>query len=200
MANLPGPYEVEFTIAGFTAPVREHKIRMSCAVLGNPVAGTLPTAILVQKSGGGSAALNVVVDQAWSFLRQFFNTGISASGYQLWKYVTGTHAKNFIATGSVTNPAGTGAGSTVAAQQQTLTFRSASGGILKTVLLDVVKTGDTRSALVPNGSGNSAQKWAAYLLSVDNFNLAADDSYPVDALFDSRGQNERIWRKVFRGT
>jgi len=198
MPNLPGPYEVEFTITGFTSPVREHKIRLSCAVLGNPAPGTLPTAITVQKAGGATASLDVVVNQAWSFLRQFWPNVINCSGYQLWKYVTGTYGKNFIAAGAVTTPIGTGATSTVA-HQTTLTFRSANGGIMKSVFLETTNTGSTQVALVPNGAGNINQKWAAYVLSVDNFWLAADDAYPVVALRQSLGENERIWRKVFRG-
>jgi hypothetical protein len=28
--------------------------------------------------------------------------------------------------------------------------------------------------------------------------LGRDDSYPVAAMRDSRGQNEKIWRKIYR--
>lgn len=199
MANFPGPYEIEFTIVGFTSPVREHKIRMNVAAIGSPAAGALPTAITLQKAGGGTATLDVVANQAWSFLRQFWPASISCVGYEFWKYVTGTYAKNFISTGTLTTPAGT-AGGLTAKHQVTLSFRSANGGILKSVFLETVLTGDTQTALVPNGAGNVAQKWAAYVLSADGVSLAADDAYPIVALRDSRGENERLFRKIFRGT
>lgn len=199
MPNYPGPYEIEFTLDGWTSPVRSHKIRLNVAAVGTPAPGTLPTAITIQKSGGGTATLDAVANQAWSFLRQFFAASIQATGYTFWRYVTGTHAKNFVATGTLSTPAGTGAGITVK-HQTTLTFRSANGGILKTVLLETALTGDTQLPLVPNAAGTAPQRWAAYLLSADNPVLAADDAYPILALRDSRGENERIFRKIFRGT
>lgn len=200
MPNLPGPYEIEFTVEGYTAPVRSHKIRLSVVATGSPAAGTLPALVNIQKAGGATATLQVVADQAWSFLRQFFNTGLNCSGFTLWKYVTGTLGKDFISAGAVTNPAGTNAGATTVSHQVTLSFRSANGGVVKTILLETSLTSNQQIALVPNGAGNPAQKWAAYIISVDSPLLARDDAYPVAALRDSRGENERIWRKVNRGT
>lgn len=199
MPNYPGPYEIEYTITGFTAPVREHKIRINTIAIGTPAPGTLPTAITLQKAGGGTATLAAVADQAWSFLRQFWPAAIVCAGYQFWKYVPSTYAKDFIATGAVTNPTGTGGGVNPK-HQITMTFRSANGGILKTVLLETAMTGDTQTALVPNGAGTAPQKWAAYLLSADGPAIAADDAYPILALRDSRGENERLFRKIFRGS
>jgi len=197
--NLPGPYEIEFAMAGWTSPVRTHVFRMSVAIVGTPAAGALPSAITVQKTGGGTATLQAVADQAWNFLRLNWNNTITCTGFTLWKYVAGTYAKNFISAGAVANPAGTGTGLN-AMHQTTLTFRSANGGVLKFVLLEGVNSGDNHSGLVPNAAGTAVQKWAAYVLSADNVALARDDSYPVAAMFDSRGQNERIWRKINRGT
>lgn len=199
MANLPGPYEIEFTLTGFTAPVREHKIRMNVAALGSPVAGSLPSAVTIQKAGGGSAALDVVANQAWGFIRLQYAAFILCSGYTLWKYVSGTYGKDFISNGAVATPAGGGAALTIA-HQVTLTFRSANGGIMKTVFLETGNTGNTQVALTPNPAGTPNQRWASYVLSADNVALAADDAYPVAALRDSRGENERVFRKVYRGT
>jgi hypothetical protein len=198
MTNYPGPYEIEFTLTGWTAPVREHVIRFNVAVLSNPPAGTLPSAIDVQKMGGGTAKLNVVADQIWSFYRQAYSPSVTVTGYTLWKYVTGTLAKDFIAAGTATTPAGTAAGGITIAHQVTLTFRSANGGVMKSVLIESNATGENRVTLLPNSAGNFAQRIAAYHLSADNVALARDDSYPIAALRDSRGQNEKIWRKVYR--
>jgi len=196
-ANLPGPYEIEFTIVNFSAPAREHLFRVSVAALASPPAGTLPTAIDIQKTGGSTAKLNVVANQIWEFLRLIYPSGISCSGYQLWKYVTGTLGKDFVAAGALTNPAGSG-GAIIASHQCTLTFRSANGGIMKMVFLESSLAGDTRSTLTPNAAGTPTQKIAAYVLSADNVALARDDAYPIAALRDSRGQNERIWREINR--
>jgi len=172
---------------------------MSVAVVGTPAIGSLPTAVTVAKAGGGSATLAVVANQAWEFMRLMWPVAISCTGYQLWRYVSGTYAKDFISTGTVTNPTASGAGFAVA-QQTVLTFRSANGGILKSVFLESNMTGNTKLTLIPSAAGTPAQKWAAYLLSADNVSLARDDAYPINGLFDSRGENERLFRLIYRGT
>ena len=198
MPNLAGPYEIEFQLTGWTAPVRTHVMRLNVIAVGNPPPGTAVTAIDIQKQGGATAKLNVVANQAWDFLRQAYNTAITCIGYTLWKYVPGTAAKDFISAGTLTNPAGSNASPGVVAWEVVATFRSANGGIMKTVFLESSLTGETRVALVPNGAGNAVQKWAAYVLSADNITIARDDAFIIAPLRDARGQNERIWRKVYR--
>lgn len=198
MANLPGPYEIEYQLDGWTNPTRSHRLRFSCAIVGTPEPGELPEDVVVQKSGGGTDTLDVVADQMWSFLRPMYHTSIQATSYTLWKYLMGTYSKDFISTGELASPAGTSSTTIQQAHQLTLTFRSATGGIMKLVALEGTGTGDTRLPLIVNATGSAHQKFAAYVLSNDNFWLSADDSYPVVALRDSRGQNERIWRKIFR--
>lgn len=197
MANLPGPYEIEFSLDGWVSPNRQHVIRHSVAAVGSPAVGTLPTAVDIQKMGGSTAKLNIVANQIWEFYRLFWNTSILCSGYQLWRYVSGTLGKDFISTGTVTNPAGSGAGG-VNAGQLTQTYRSANGGILKIVVLESNQSGDARITLVPSAVGNASQRLAAYVMSADNVILARDDAYPVNPLRDSRGQNEKIWRLINR--
>lgn len=196
--NYPGPYEIEFQLAGWTSPIREHVLRFSVVALGAPAPGTLPSAIDIQKMSGATAKLDVVANQIWSFYRISYHTSINVVGYTLWKYVTGTLAKDFVSAGTVTTPAGTSAVAPIAAGQTTLTFRTANGGILKSVLIESSNAGDTRIVLTPNVAGSAPQRIASYIMSGDNVALGRDDSYPVAALRDARGQNEKIWRKIFR--
>lgn len=196
--NLPGPYEIEFDLQGWTSPARSHVLRFSVAAVGSPAAGSLPTAIDIQKMGGGTAKLNVVANQIWGFVRTLYHTSISAVGYTLWRYVPGTLAKDFISAGALTTPAGLSASVATVAHQTTLTFRSANGGVMKVVFLETSLGGDTRTTLIPNSGGTLIPLFASYVMSADNVILARDDAYPVAALRDSRGQNERIWREVFR--
>lgn len=195
--NLPGPYEIEYQLNGYTNPVRSHLLRINTIAVGSPAAGTLPTAINMQKLGGGTATLSTVANQFWEFIRLMYNSAITCGGYTLWKYVAGTYAKDFISAGSVTNPACSGSGGT-AAGQLTQTYRSANGGIMKIVLLETNQTGTTRTTLVPNPAGTPSQKLAAYLLSVDGIAIARDDGFPVAALRDARGENEALFRLLYR--
>lgn len=197
MANSKiGQYQLEFRVEGFTSPTRSHLIRQWISVQGNPPAGTLPTAIDVLKLGGATAKLDVVANQAWSYLRLSYGSSLSAVSYTLWKFAT-ENIRDFIAAGTLTTPAGTGAASVIAGQV-TLTFRCALGAIAKVVLLESGNTGDTRAALVANPAGSPTQRLAAYLLSTDSPMIGLDNSFPVSPLRDSRGQNEAIWRMVYR--
>lgn len=198
MANFPGPYEIEFLLSGWTAPARTHVIRVNVIALSNPPAGTLATAIDIQKQGGGTAKLNVVANQLWDFLRQSYHSSITCVGYTLWKYVTGTYAKDFISSGNVTNTAGSSATTPTIAWEVVTTYRSANGGIMKIVMIEPSLTGETKTTLIPNAAGTAIPKLAAYVLSADNVCVSRDDGFIVAALRDSRGQNERIWRKIYR--
>jgi hypothetical protein len=202
MPNFPGPYEIEL-ILNFPslAPIRNHAIRVNCAIVGTPPPGTLFSGITVQKAGGGTGTAQAVVDQLWSFVRLAYHTSVTLTGVTIWKYVIGTYGKDFVSAGIAAGTL-TGASATapVVAQQQTLSFRSANGSVMKMVLLEPSPTGDSTTTLIPNVSGAHHQRIAAYILSADNVALARDDAYPIAALRSSLGQNERIWRKVHRST
>lgn len=197
MANSRiGQYQLEYVIEGYTAPVRSHLLRLWIPVQGNPPAGTPATSIDVAKLGGSTAKLDVVANQAWSYFRLGYATTVSCINYSLWKYAT-ENARDFVASGAITTPAGA-AGSVVVAGQVTLTFRHALGAIGKIVMIESSQGGDNSSALVPNAAGSPIQRIAAYLMSADSPMTALDNSFPVAPLRDSRGQNERAWREVFR--
>lgn len=198
MANSKiGQYQIEYRLEGFTAPVRSHVVRLWVAPVGTPVVGAPPTSIDIGKRGGASANLQIVADQAWSYIRLNYPAAISATAFSLWHFVT-ANARNFISGGTLATPAGSGAGSVQVAAETMLTFRHGNGGIGKIVLLESNVSGDSRSALVANAAGTGLQRLAAYIMSADGIMTALDNSFPVSPLRDSRGQNEAIWRMVYR--
>jgi len=197
MANSKvGQYQIEFTLEGYTAPVRSHALRMWVAISGSPAVGTPPASVTVQKLGGATENLQIAADRAWGFFRLAYPTSIASTSYTLWKYVTET-ARDFVTGGTLTTPAGSTGAATVAGQC-TLTFRHALGGIGKLVFLESNMNGNTKIALVPNVSGGTAARIAAYIMSADSPMVALDNAFPVSPLRDARGENEAIWRKVFR--
>lgn len=197
MANFPGPYEIEYRLTGFSAPTREHVMRFNVAASGTPAIGANPNTIDIQKKGGATAKLDVVASALWDYIRLAYAATVVCAGYQFWRYTTGTYAKTFIATGAVTTPAGA-TGSINVAQETILTFRSANGGIAKIALLEPNISGNSKTALVPNAAGTAVQKIAAYVLSADSPVMARDDAFLINALVDARGENESIWRLVYR--
>jgi len=195
--NLPGPYELEFSIRVPSTPNREHVHRINCNMSGSPAAGSLFPSILAFKKSGGTVALDVAANLYWSFVRQLYSTTSSCFGVTLWKYVTGTRAKNFISAYNVTTPAGA-AGVMVEAQQITLSFRSALGGIQKLIYMEGNVAGKTRTTLLSNAAGTASERIASYMMSADNITLAADDSYCVAPLRLSLGENEAINSRIYR--
>jgi len=199
MANSKiGQYLLEYSLSGFVTPTRSHVVRLWVMPTGSPAIGTPATSVTIQKLGGATANLQVVADQAWSYLRLQWPASIQATGFSLWKYVT-ENSKDYISGGSLAAPAGTGGGVTLAGQC-TLTFRHALGGIGKIVLIESANAGDTQLASLANAAGTAAQKLTAYLMSSDSPMVALDNSFPITPLRDSRGQNEAIWRKIYRST
>lgn len=191
MANSPvGQYQLEYDLSGFGAPVNSHKLRCNVMVTGAPVGGTPPASIDVMKKGGATATLQAVADQVWSYFRLLYPTVVSASSFTLWRWVTGT-ARDFVSAGILTTPAGT-SGVATPSWQQTLTFRSGSGGIAKLVFIEANMSGNQRAALIPNAAGTAAQRVAAFALSADSPFQALDNAFIVAALRDSRGENEAI--------
>lgn len=198
MANSRiGQYALEYQLSGFTTPTRSHVVRLWIAPVGSPAIGTPAASITVQKLGGATASLQAVADQAWSYLRLSWSTAIAASGFSLWKYVT-ENSREYISGGTLATPLGTGA-TVTAAHQVTLTFRHAGGGIGKIVLLETGNAGDQQTALTANAAGTVNQRIAAYVMSADSPMVALDNTFPITPLRQSFGQNEALWRKLYRG-
>lgn len=198
MANSKiGQFQIEYKLDGFTNPIRSHTLRVWVAASGTPTVGQSPADIQIQKRGGGTGSLQAVADQMWGFLRLFWLNSISCSAFSLWRYATETR-RDFYSGGTVTTPAASGTGSIQPAHQLTLTFRHALGGIGKLVLLETTQGGNTRIALVPNAAGSAPQRLAAYIMSADSPMIALDNSFPISPLRDSRGENETIWKQLYR--
>lgn len=197
MANSRvGQYLLEYTLEGFSAPVRSHKLRCNVMAQGSPAGGTLPTAVEILRKGGTTGNLQAIADEVWSYFRLAYSATVTASSFILWYWLT-NNIKTFISTGTPASPSGA-TGSIGVARQAILTFRGAGGGIAKLSLLEPNLTGDNRVALVANAAGNPAQRIAAYAISANSPMMALDNSFLVAPNRDSRGENEAIWRMVYR--
>jgi hypothetical protein len=186
-----GGYQLEYDLTGFGVPVNSHKLRSNIMVSGSPAGGTPATSIDVFLRGGGTAKLDVVANQVWSYFRLMYDDSITAVGYTLWYWATDT-ARDFVTAGTLTTPAGAAAGSPAQNWQQSLTFRSANGGIAKLVFMESNFGGNQRSALLAVPAGTAPQRVAAFAGSSASPFMALDNSFFVAPLRDSRGENEAI--------
>ena len=194
MANLPGPYSVEYK---YQALLREHSLELNCIAVGNPPPGTPIASISLATKSGGSILLQTAIQEFWNFYRQGHGNTTSLLEATLWKW-PGTGAKKiFVASTTVTNPLG-GGGTASAARQAVVSMRTAGGSRFYVNWLEGVSVLDTQIPLVPSGVGVYYQQVAAYLLSANGWVIGRDDSFPVNALRVSFGQNEAVWRRINR--
>lgn len=195
MANLPGPYQVDYE---YQVDTLTHHKRFNCIVIGNPTVPTPVASLQLATKGGGNVSLQTGIDNYWNNARLGYSTTTSILSVTLWRFLPGTLNKDFIASVTVTNPLGNGGGSYSAAHQTTLTFRTAGGSIMKDVFIEDTSGLSTRIVLIPSGAGTYGQRAAAYWLSSEGWAIGADDTYPVSALRSSAGQNEAVFNKRFR--
>lgn len=198
MANSRvGNYQLEFLLTGFTSPTRTHSHSIYVAPLTAPVAGTPVADIDVQQRGGGSTDLQSAANTYSGFLRRFYSTAIDVENFTLWRYVT-ENSRDFVTAG-VAVPGVAGTGAITIAQQNTLSYRTAGGAVLKQVMLESNQGGDAKSTLTADAAGNTVQRMAGYLMSSGGVAIGIDNTFPIAPLTIANGQNEKVWRKIYRG-
>lgn len=190
--NFPGPYEVEIT---YVTNGRPHKLRISCSTVGTPTPGDAPSSITLGTRNSVGAALDTSVLAFVNVLKTQLATADSFTGYDFWKYAPTSFERTFITSGTLA-VSGTAVVSSVVAQQNTYTFRTQEGGIFRLILLESVHGGDNR---VVYASLTANQKLIVdNILAAGSWQLARDTSYPIVFLRQSNGQNEAVWRKIYR--
>lgn len=90
-----------------------------------------------------------------------------------------------------------GAGADQPAQQLTLTSRSEFGGILRTQLMEVSLEGS--SVQTEPFTPSTLQNLAVFLDALTTSIVARDNGHIITPIKAGLGQNEKLWRKRFRG-
>ncbi len=191
--NFPGPYAVEYkyVVDGFT-----HKQLLNCRIDGDPAPGTPVSLINVLKADDTLVNVDLAINAWTDLVRELFQNTVDFGEYIIWKYTPLTTERQFISAGDL-NKSGAGSANYTPAKQDTLTFRTAEGGILKFIFLEASGTGDD---IVPLSSlsGGSVADIRDYVLGTDNWILARDTSYPIAGISWAETQNERVYKKRFR--
>lgn len=195
--NAPGPYEVVYRVI---VSAMEHEMRFNCVALGSPAPGTpFNTITFATRTVGVPVNAQTAIDGLWNQMRPHYHTSVTCGLVELWHYpVPGSDERDFISATSPVATAGTSSGAAVLANQDTLSFRSANGGIMKVTMMESSFQTNNVVTLIPNASGNTVQKIAAYVLSSVGWLLARDDGFPFAAYQHTSGQNEAIYKKRYR--
>lgn len=190
--NFPGPYEVEIT---YTENGLSHKHRVSFDCVSAPTPGDAPSAITVVTRDSVGAPLDTSVLAYVNVLKALYASTASFVSYDVWKYEPLTYTRSYITSGSL-NVAGTNVLAFAAAQQITFTLRTSEGGIMRVVLLQPAVGGDVQEVYADMSGAQKAV--VDHLLGTASWILAKDTSWPIVSMRLSRGQNEKIWRKLYR--
>jgi len=137
-----------------------------------------------------------MVDGLVTLVAEAYETTADFNTVEIWKYGAEPDLNATFVTGGVIGIAGLAGGSSIAAQQATLTFRSAGGGIMRLQLMEVVT--NLNSQLSYPSSSTVYNDIMAYVLDPTHAFLARDNQRPIFGLKQSFGQNEVLWEKYNR--
>lgn len=193
--NFPGPcgLRIFYSVDG-----REHKMEFNFdpvdAVLtpGEPFAGIEA----VSKGGSNSNLADYIDDVLMPLIQPFYDDTLAAfDRAEVWQYTPGTYQATFISAYSIGLP-GTDDGSVIPAAEQIWTFRSAEGGIMR---VHFEEPNTLPGASVGYGAmGAVGQAFVDAFLADENVFLARDTSYPIAFMRQHPGQNEAVWKLIYR--
>lgn len=195
--NYDGVYEIRLfysTVTGTRTMQHRHTFDVGLQVIGDPTGLTFDD-ILVDTASASVTLSQYMIDYV-EMVRGFYHSTSDFQRSELWYIPEGTTDAKYIATWfhgvAGTHPTG----STVEAQQATLTFRSAGGGVARLQFMQHVIPGNYRRAY-PTGDTN----WDAlmqFVIGVESAHRARDNTKLVAPINAGLGQNEKLWRKIYR--
>lgn len=190
--NIPGPYQIEIS---YTVDTVVHKQRLNVEVSGTPAVGADPSTVDLEMRNTNTLLMDAAVDAWCTLLADRFAPTASFDSYILWKIDQDTEERSYV-TSDVIAIVGVSGSATNLAHQNTLTFRTFEGGVMRIVLLEPVGTSLVRVPYSSVGAGVKAIM--DFVFSDVNWILARDTSYPIAPLNSVSGQNEAVFRKRYR--
>lgn len=190
--NFPGPYEVRIF---YVVSLREHVAKLNVTPSSEPSPGDPFTSISCLDRNGSPRVLSVQVGLLVDEMDNWLNsTDADILRAELWKYEPESFDSSFVSTYDL-SVAGASATATVPASQIIWTFRTGAGGSMRFTMLDVV-TPPGVSVYPPYG-GITASMAALFLDDTTVFH-ARDDSHPFANSGFHPGQNERLFKRIYR--
>lgn len=188
--NYPGPYtvEIKYQVSSLT-----HTQRLNCDITNSPAVGDAFSTILVLQNDTLTTSLDLAVEAYLLTIVPFFNTSVQVTSVKLFKNVALSFERDYVSAYTPTTNAGTSASPTVLSDQQTYTFFTAEGGVMRTVLLETKDGGN--SQLGYGALGASSQTHVDYIIGNNGWIIGRDTSRVRAFNLLSQGQNESVWRK-----
>lgn len=191
--NYPGPLQLRLFYAVQT---REHVLRLNFKT-SLPIApgAAFNTIFPDDRAGGNSITLSSHITTLHLGFDDFYNT-TDADFYraEVWEFTPNTFDAQFV-TSEALSLTGANAAATQAASQVIWTFRTQEGGVMKASFMD------TNQAAGPSGNPPFTGAFLALqnaLMGDDRPWLGRDTSYPISVIGYHPGQNEALFKKIYR--
>jgi len=193
-SNLPGPGELRFY---YTTAGRIHSQRFNVRIDGNPEPGVVDTDVSILRRDDIPVTFPDAADSWAQVFKGFLATESSIDYCELWRYAPGSTDGEFISVTAL-GVNGLVATSVNPAHQQTFTFRTQEGGVMKIIMLETTSTSNdvTSMAVAPGGILDTLLDFV--IDPETSIFLGRDTSHIVAGLRRSQGQNEKLYRKIFR--
>lgn len=191
--NFPGPYvaRIHYTTEG-----RSHIHQVNMNFNTPPQLLDDFTAISpVQRDGGVDLTLDDVMTNYLALIALFYRNTSSFGLVELFSVAPLSFDFTFISSKNYGVVGGSGLATKVASEL-ILTFRTQEGGVMRMSWLET--TLDVAASIDYAGLTGNALNYANFIIANDNVFLARDTSYPVALIGWHQGNNEALFKKIYR--
>lgn len=198
MPNYDGLYELR--IFYDTTPTGEnpmaHAMTVDVNLFGVPTIGTPFGSIDTRLRDNTLSDLQTDTDALMVLIVPFFHSSTNFLRAELWMYGAEPSSDAVFVSAYPLSLIGTSATATVAASQRTITFRTEGGGIMRVQFMEGVILDNVKDPYP--FSRAEADALADYLLGNTTPFVGRDNTYPISGNYDSRTQNEKLYKKRYR--
>ena len=193
--NFPGPYEVRIN---YQVGIYAHTARLNFQADADYSTGAGYLNINALNRLGGVESLSDKVTAYCNAIAPFLSAANSEiTDVEVWKITPGSFQGVQIAS-STLNIAGTSAAATIFASQLILSLRTQEGGILKANVMN--NTTAAALPILPSNFSANVNAWVDQFELPSSIWLGRDTSYCTGALRLLPGQNEALFKRIYRST
>lgn len=191
--NFPGPGELRVF---YRVQSLNHSQRLNFQYGTEPTPGDSFANIVVERRGAADTDMATAAAAWGDLIAPLFESGDSEiQRAEVWKYPAQSNNGTFISAQAL-NDGGSNVAGTKQGGEYIMTFRTEEGGIMRLHFEEV-----SESAGATQAYGDLPTEYADivdFVLSVNNWILGRDTSYPIAFIAGYPGQNEAVFRKRFR--
>lgn len=199
MAAFDGPWEVRlfYTTQPAGMTLLNHRMTFDVNVSNTPTPGTSFGDVEVTRHDNSSGNLSGIVDGLVEVLAPLYAIETIFNRAELWHIPESTYDALFVSSYLI-GMGGEAAPNTAVAQQQTLTFRTVGGGVMRVQMMEPAYPSTARVPYPTSSPDINAV--FEYVIGPTSAILGRDNTRPFAPMNSSGGQNEALARKRYRSS